>query len=109
MSILRHLFVALLYALIATAVAVVLPFLMPSIGLPVALIAGAVVLVGFGLMHESFARQDDHRRLADRSSSRACGMVLALTGWMRRRGEFKSIAPDETRSFGPMSHLAPRV
>ncbi len=65
MSILRHLFVALLYALIATAVAVVLPFLMPSVGVPVALIAGAVVLVGFGLMHEGFARQDDHRRLAD--------------------------------------------
>ncbi len=65
MSILRHLFVALLYALIATAVAVVLPVLVPAIGMPVALIAGAVVLVGFGLMHESFARQDDHRRLAD--------------------------------------------
>ncbi len=65
MSILRHLFVALLYALIATAVAVVLPVLVPAIGVPVALIAGAVVLVGFGLMHESFARQDDHRRLAD--------------------------------------------
>ncbi len=65
MSILRHLFVALLYALIATAVAVVLPVLMPSIGVPVALIAGAVVLAGFGLMHESFARQDDQRRLAD--------------------------------------------
>ncbi len=65
MSILRHLFVALLYALIATAVAVVLPVLVPAIGVPVALIAGAIVLVGFGLMHESFARQDDHRRLAD--------------------------------------------
>ena len=65
MSILRHLFVALLYALIATAVAIVLPILVPSIGVPMALIAGAVVLVGFGLMHESFARQDDHRRLAD--------------------------------------------
>ncbi len=65
MSILRHMFVALLYALIATAVAVVLPVLVPAIGVSVALIAGAVVLVGFGLMHESFARQDDHRRLAD--------------------------------------------
>jgi hypothetical protein len=65
MSILRHLFVALLYALIATAVAVVLPVLMAAIAVPVALIAGAVVLIGFGLMHESFARQDDHRRLAD--------------------------------------------
>ena len=65
MSILRHLFVALLYALIATAVAVVLPVLVPAIGVPVALIAGAVVLIGFGLMHESFARQDDQRRLAD--------------------------------------------
>jgi len=65
MSILRHLFVALLYALIATAVAVVLQVLVPAIGVPVALISGAIVLVGFGLMHESFARQDDHRRLAD--------------------------------------------
>jgi cyclic-di-GMP phosphodiesterase TipF (flagellum assembly factor) len=65
MSILRHLFVALLYTLIATSVAVVLPALVPAIGMPVALIAGAIVLIGFGLMHESFARQDDQRRLAD--------------------------------------------
>ena len=65
MSILRHLFVALLYAVIATAVAIVLPVLVPAIGVPVALIAGAVVLIGFGLMHESFARQDDQNRLAD--------------------------------------------
>ena len=65
MSILRHLFVAVIYAAAAAAVALALPRAFPAMGIELSLVVGGVVLLGFALLHEAFSRQEEQGRLAD--------------------------------------------
>ena len=65
MSIVRHMFIALVYAMISAAIAVSIPRLLPAMGIGDGLILGAIALVGCALMHEVFARQIQQGRQAD--------------------------------------------
>lgn len=65
MSFLRHLFVALMYATVATAVAVSTPRYLPGIDIQTGLILGGVVLLCCAMLHEVFARQIQQGRQAD--------------------------------------------
>jgi cyclic-di-GMP phosphodiesterase, flagellum assembly factor TipF len=62
MSFVRHLFVALMYATVAAAVAVSVPRLLPGIGIETGLMLGGVVLLCCALLHEVFARQIQQAR-----------------------------------------------
>lgn len=65
MSLIRHIFIALAYSLIAAACALALPSLWPGAGEGVAVIIGAMVLLGGALLHEVSTRQDQHAVLAE--------------------------------------------
>lgn len=87
MSIQRHLFVALKYGVITTAVAVVLPNLVPSIGVPAAPIAGTMVL-------ESFAGQVGHRRPAGMGFRFSMDQVASLDHDVFTEQHFKLVYID---------------
>lgn len=55
---LKHLLIASAYILLALAVALVLPGIVPSLGVAGGWLAGAVVVVAGAVMHESHARMD---------------------------------------------------
>jgi cyclic-di-GMP phosphodiesterase TipF (flagellum assembly factor) len=65
MAFVRHVFIALVYAVLAAGVALALPILVPGIGDAVALALGGTVLVAAALLHEVFARQEDGGRISD--------------------------------------------
>ncbi len=65
MSFLRHLFVALMYATVAAAVAVSTPRFLPGIDIQTGLILGGVVLLCCAVLHEVFARQFQQSRQTD--------------------------------------------
>ena len=65
MSFLRHLFVVLMYATAAAAVAVSTPRLLPGIDIQTGLILGGLVLLCCALLHEVFARQIQHGHQSD--------------------------------------------
>jgi len=65
MTFLRHLLMAAAYTVIAASVAIALPQTVPSIDMPLATVIGAVVLLACALVHEVFARQEDHGKIAD--------------------------------------------
>lgn len=64
MKALKHALIAIFYAAIAAGTVLVLPRFVPSIDLNTAIIIGGTLLVGFALLHEVFARQDEEHRLA---------------------------------------------
>lgn len=63
MPIIFHSIIFLSYTAIAVAVAVVLPQNQPGLDPTTAMIAGAVVFIACGLLHEAFVRFDDRRDL----------------------------------------------
>ncbi len=65
MNVLRHLFLAAAYTVIAAAVAIALPQAAPEIDFRLSIVIGGIVLVGAALLHEVFARQEDNGKLAD--------------------------------------------
>ncbi|MGE0744867.1 MAG: EAL domain-containing protein [Rhodospirillales bacterium] len=65
MAFVRHVFIALAYAVLAAGVALALPIFVPAIPGPVALVLGATVLVAAALLHEVFARQEEGGRISD--------------------------------------------
>jgi cyclic-di-GMP phosphodiesterase, flagellum assembly factor TipF len=65
MSFLRHLFVALMYATVAVAVAVSTPRLLPGIDIRTGLILGGVVLLCCAMLHEVIARHIQQAHQAD--------------------------------------------
>jgi cyclic-di-GMP phosphodiesterase, flagellum assembly factor TipF len=65
MSFLRHLFVALMYATVAAAVAVSTPRFLPGIDIQTGLILGGVVFLCCTILHEVFARQFQQGRQTD--------------------------------------------
>jgi len=65
MAFVRHVFIALAYAVLAAGVALALPIFVPAIPEPVALVLGATVLVAAALLHEVFARQEEGGRVSD--------------------------------------------
>lgn len=65
MSLIRHIFIALAYSLIAVAAAMAAPRLWPPVGPELAVMIGGVVFVGCALLHEVHTRQDQFGVLAD--------------------------------------------
>ena len=76
MSLLRHLLIALIYAAVAVAVALTLPYSVEGIGRWTAVALGALVLVFGALIHEVYARSQRERALNE---------TLALTAAERTR------------------------
>lgn len=65
MSLIRHIFIALAYSLIAVAAAMAAPRLWPPVGPELGVMIGGVVFVGCALLHEAHTRQDQFGALAD--------------------------------------------
>ena len=65
MSVLHHLVVAVAYTLVAAAVAIFLPLLLPAMGAETGAVIGAVVLIGSALLHEVFARPEGENRTVE--------------------------------------------
>jgi len=65
MSVLHHIIIAVAYTLVAAAVAIFLPLLLPAMGGETGAMIGGVVLIGSALLHEVFARQEGENRTID--------------------------------------------
>jgi hypothetical protein len=65
MSFLRHILIALGYSAIEGEVALVLPCTVPGIDAGMAVMLGAVVLIGSALLHELFAQQEEEGKLIE--------------------------------------------
>ena len=65
MSVLHHIVIAVAYSLVAAAVAIFLPDLLPAMGAGTGAVIGGVVLIGSALLHEVFARQEGENRTVE--------------------------------------------
>lgn len=65
MSALHHIVIAVAYTLVAAAVAVILPYLLPGMVAGTGAVIGGVLLIGSALLHEVFARQEGENRTID--------------------------------------------
>lgn len=64
MNILHHIAVAAAYSLIAAAVAIGLPVAFPALDPVAAIVIGGIVLIGSGVVHEIFLRQEGEARVS---------------------------------------------
>lgn len=65
MSVLHHIVIAGAYSLVAAAVAIFLPDLLPAMSAGNGAVIGGVVLIGSALLHEVFARQEGENRTVE--------------------------------------------
>ncbi len=86
-----HAVIFLTYASMAAAVAVVLPQTVPSVDETLALVVGAVVLVGCGLMHEVLARLDRRRELVEHVSGLRHAQDEMMSELALARGETRRL------------------
>ena len=87
MSFLRHILIALGYSTIAGAVALVLPRTVPGIDAGMAVMLGAVVLIGSALLHEVFARQEEEGKLVEEVQDLRAGHGEVMGELTRAREE----------------------
>jgi len=91
MSFLRHILIALSYSTIAGAVALVLPRTVPGIDAGMAVMLGAVVLIGSALLHEVFARQEEEGKLVEEVQDLRAGHGEVMGELTRAREEVGNI------------------
>jgi len=91
MSFLRHILIALGYSTIAGAVALVLPRTVPGIDAGMAVMLGAVVLIGSALLHEVFARQEEEGKLVEEVQDLRAGHGEVMGELTRAREEVGNI------------------
>jgi len=91
MSFLRHILIALSYSTIAGAVALVLPRTVPGIDAGMAVMLGAVVLIGSALLHEVFARQEEEGKLVEEVQDLRAGHGEVMGELTRTREEVGNI------------------
>ncbi len=91
MSFIRHLLIAIGYSVVAAAVALVLPNVVPAIAPDMAVMLGAVVLIASALLHEVFARQEEEGRLAEEIYDLRTSHGEVLDELSRARDEVKNI------------------
>ncbi|MGB0629662.1 MAG: EAL domain-containing protein [Alphaproteobacteria bacterium] len=91
MSFLRHILIALGYSTIAGAVALVLPRTVPGIDSNMAIMLGAVVLIGSALLHEVFARQEEEGKLVEEVQDLRAGHGEVMGELTRAREEVGNI------------------
>jgi cyclic-di-GMP phosphodiesterase TipF (flagellum assembly factor) len=91
MSFLRHILIALGYSTIAGAVALVLPRTVPGIDAGMAVMLGAVVLIGSALLHEAFARQEEEGKLVEEVQDLRAGHGEVMGELTRAREEVGNI------------------
>jgi len=65
MNLVRHVLIAACYAAVAIVTALTLPQLAPGLSAAPSVIVGGMIFVGFALLHEVFARQEDQGRFAE--------------------------------------------
>ncbi len=91
MPIIFHSIVFLSYAAISVAVAVVLPENLPGIDGTTAMIAGAVIFIACGLLHEAFVRFDDRRDLVAEVTALRNAQDSIIDELARARGEARGL------------------
>lgn len=91
MSFIRHLLIAIGYSVVAAAVALVLPNVVPAIASDMAVMLGAVVLIASALLHEVFARQEEEGRLAEEIYDLRASHGEVLEELSRARDEVRNI------------------
>ncbi len=91
MSLPRHLILALTYGVIAIAVALTLPYSIPSIGKWDAIAIGALILLFGAVLHETYSRQHLERNLRLELDRLAAGRDTVMDELSQTRTEMQAI------------------
>jgi cyclic-di-GMP phosphodiesterase TipF (flagellum assembly factor) len=91
MSLPRHLILALTYGVIAIAVALTLPYSIPSIGKWTAIAIGALILLFGAVLHETYSRQLLERNFRLELDRLAAGREKVMAELSLARAEIQSI------------------
>lgn len=109
MSLIAHLLFALVYTVAAIAVALTLPYSVPSVDRPTALFAGAIVFLFGAILHEVTSRQQRDRSLARWLARLRSGDEELAAGLDRLNAELRDLRAGGTVRPGPVTDTAALV